>query len=322
VVNAFAIDTLLFIGACDIGTGVNALAIPAELADGACDIGTGVRLTKAIDTALAIGTAAQIAIIFDAFSFDTDIIGGAIDQFTGVYTSATYAFLIGWASNFRTGVAVTDIINALHTRRTLTIAAAGATRALIADHARGARSIVVGNTVAVIISAIADFWFGLWCVASNPLAILARFSTRTTRAIAWAAEIVIDQSIAVVIFAIADLWFWGRSRTAAPFAVDTSSSAVSTISCAFARGNIVVDQAVTIVVFAIADLGFGLRCIAIHPTTADTCFCAFTADRFADASEAIIDLAIAIIVDIIADLWFGLGGGTFAPSAFITDFDA
>jgi hypothetical protein len=64
IVNALAIYAFLIVGAFDASARIDALTIAAELSIWASDTITRICLTKAIDTALAFGTSAQIAVIF------------------------------------------------------------------------------------------------------------------------------------------------------------------------------------------------------------------------------------------------------------------
>jgi hypothetical protein len=116
----------------------------------------------------------------------------AIDQFAGIYTSASDTFFIIGASDLRAGITLTIAIDADHTAGTFEVAAKQATSTLVADHACRTRGSIIGHTVTVVVSAIADFWLWLRCIATNPLAILASFLTRATRALAWSGQAIID----------------------------------------------------------------------------------------------------------------------------------
>jgi hypothetical protein len=182
----------LFGRAFDLGARTDALTIAAELSVRAVHIVTRIGLTKAIDAALTIGASAQIAIIFEALAFFTEITLGAIDQFALIDTSTgDTKFIIG-AIHFGTCVSVAVSVDTSHTTGTFEVATEQSTSALIADHAGRTRGVIIGYTVTIVVFAIADLWLRKRCITAYPLSILADFLADPTYALAFSAEAIIN----------------------------------------------------------------------------------------------------------------------------------
>lgn len=229
------------------------------------------------------------------------------------------AGLSGGAGDIAAGFTDTEALNALETLFAFAIAAFAYTLALVTGEIIGTNGVVIGDTITIVIFAIADFGLGEGSGAGAPDAVGTDLGTSAASGFAGPGDVVIDLSVTVVIFAVTGFGFGLWAGTAAPFSILAHSFSLSTGTIA-GFGQQVIDFSVTIVVFAVANFGFRLWSIAEVPTTAYTGFFAGATLGFAHTGETFVDFAIAVVILAIALFFGGLSSGAVDPFSGLTGF--